>query len=230
MKKLGLIGGLSWIATARYYQIINETVQKRLGGLHSAALLVESLDFAEVARCATVDDWACAAEQIVRAAKNLEAGGADGIMICANSMHRVYSQVLDAVGIPVLHIVDEIGAKLRTDQIKSVAIVGTSNVMQDSAYRQRLVSAGGVTLLPPDAELASRIDSIVYEDLATGKVTRQAERYMKSELTDIAKKEVQAVVLSCTELEMVLDVNVNILPIYDSATIHAQAGASFILS
>jgi len=229
MKKLGLIGGLSWSSTARYYELINQAVQRERGGLHSATLLIDSLDFADVARCASQNDWECAAGHMLGAAKRLEAGGAEAVMICANSLHKVVPQVADMVGIPIIHIIDEIGAKLKADGIRKVALVGTSNVMMDRDYRQHLVSAGGVSLLPADAELAGRIDRMVYEELGVGKVTRDAERYMKSELTDIAKEDVQAAVLACTELELIVDVHANVLPIYDSALIHAEAGARFVL-
>jgi aspartate racemase len=229
MRKIGLIGGLSWTSTARYYEIINSAVQRRLGGLHSARLAVESLDFADVARCVTADDWGSAASEIVGAAKRLEAGGADGLLICANSMHKVYDEVASAVNLPVIHIVDVIGARLKQDGIRNAALVGTSNVMLDKSYRQRLVGHG-VSLLPADPELAARIDNIVYEELSTGKATRGAERYMKSELTDIAKENVQAAILACTELEMVVDVRANVLPIYDGTTIHAMAGVEFALN
>ncbi len=230
MKTLGLVGGLAWTSTTRYYEIINRAVQRSLGGLHSAPLLIDSLDFAEVARCLTSNDWDCATSQIVGAARRLEAGGAEALLICANSMHKVYDEVAGAVSIPVIHIVDEIGEKLRADNIRSVAVVGTSNVMLDPTYRQRLVAKGGVTLLPGDAELAGRIDTIVYEQLASGKANKDSERYMRSELTDIAKEDVQAIVLAATELELVVDINANVLPIYDGTAIHARAGADFILS
>jgi len=229
MKKLGLIGGLSWSSTARYYEIINQTVQRKLGGLHSATLLIDSLDFAEVARCASTNDWDCAAGQMLGAAQRLEAGGAEALMICANSLHKVVPQMKDMVGLPIIHIIDEIGARLKADGVKKAALVGTSNVMMDRDYRQHLVQAGGVSLLPADAELAGRIDQMVYEELSIGKVTRDAERYMKSELTDIAKEDVQAAILACTELELIVDVHANVLPIYDSALIHAEAGARFVL-
>jgi len=229
MKKLGLIGGLSWSSTARYYEIINQTVQRKLGGLHSATLLIDSLDFAEVARCASTNDWDCAAGQMLGAAQRLEAGGAEALMICANSLHKVVPQMKDIVGLPIIHIIDEIGARLKADGVKKAALVGTSNVMMDRDYRQHLVQAGGVSLLPADAELAGRIDQMVYEELSIGKVTRDAERYMKSELTDIAKEDVQAAILACTELELIVDVHANVLPIYDSALIHAEAGARFVL-
>ena len=229
MKKLGLIGGLSWGSTARYYQIINQGVAKRAGGLHSAPLVIESLDFAEVARCATTDDWDCAAAQLMDAAKRLETSGADGLVICANSMHVIHDRIADAISMPVLHIADAVGERMQRNDIKTAALVGTRNVMTEKFYRQRLVSYG-VSLLPPDMELAERIDRIVYEELVLGKATRESERYMKSELTDIAKQNVQAVVLACTELEMIVDVRANVLPIYDSTSIHAEAAVDFIMS
>jgi aspartate racemase len=229
MKKLGLIGGLSWTSTARYYELINRAVQERLGGLHSATLLIESLDFADLARCVTTNDWDSALVQMAASAQRLEAGGAEGLLICANSMHKLHRDIAAAVGIPVLHVVDEIGTRLKADGVKSIALVGTSNVMMDRQYRQRLASASGAALLAGDPELAGRIDRMVYEELAAGKVTRDAERYMKSELTDIAKEDVEAVVLACTELELVVNVHANVLPIYDSTIIHAEAGARFVL-
>ncbi|MDI1295584.1 MAG: amino acid racemase [bacterium] len=228
MRKLGLIGGLSWTSTARYYEIINQAVHRAKGGQHSAPLSIESLDFAEVARCATEDDWDCAAAQLIGAAQRLEQGGAGTLLICANSMHRVYDRVQAAVGVPILHIAEVVGAKMQADGVERAALIGTRNVMTEKFYRQRLVSHG-VSLLPADMELADRIDRIVYDELTVGKVSRESERYMKSELTDIAKEDVQAVVLACTELELIVDVKANVLPIYDCTSIHARAGVDFIL-
>lgn len=229
MKKLGLIGGLSWRSTARYYQIINETVAKRKGGLHSAPLLLESLDFAEIARCTTRDDWDCASALVLSAAHRLETAGAEALAICANSIHAIYDRIVDSVNVPVLHIADAVGARMQANGVKTAALVGTRNVMTEKFYRQRLVSCG-ISLLPPDMDLAGQIDRIVYEELVLGKVTRDSERFMKSEITDIAKQQVQAVVLACTELEMIVDVRANVLPIYDSTSIHAAAAVDFMLS
>ena len=228
MHKLGLIGGLSWTSTARYYEIINKAVHRAKGGQHSAPLLIESLDFADVAQCATDEDWDCAARQLIGAAKRLETAGAGTLLICANSMHRVYERVQESVRIPVLHIAEQVGRKMQADDIEKAALIGTRNVMTEKFYRQRLVGHG-VSLLPPDMELAERIDRIVYDELTVGKISRESERYMKSELTDIAKQDVQAVVLACTELELIVDVSANVLPIYDCTHIHAMAGVDFIL-
>lgn len=229
MRKFGLIGGLSWTSTARYYEILNKGVAKALGGLHSAPLAIESLDFAEVARCASAQDWDCASQQLIAAARRLEAAGAQGIAICANSMHTVYDRVQEAVSIPILHIAEAVGESMKADGITTAALIGTRNVMTEKFYRQRLV-AHGVSLLPPDMDLADQIDTIIYDELMMGKVSRSSERYLKSELTDIAKNNVQAAVLACTELEAIVDVNANVLPIYNSTSIHAKAALAFILS
>lgn len=229
MRKLGLIGGLSWTSTARYYEIINQTVHRARGGQNSAPLLIESLNFAEVARCATQEDWDSASGHLIGAAQRLEQAGAECLLICANSMHRVYESVQQAVNVPILHIADLVGEKMKAEGVEKAALIGTGNVMKEKFYRQRLV-ARGISLLPADMDLADRIDRIVYDELAVGKVSRESERFMKSEMTDIAKQDVQAVVLACTELEMIVDVKANILPIYDCTSIHAKAGAAFILS
>lgn len=228
MQKLGLIGGLSWTSTARYYQIINQAVYRTKGGQHSAPLLIDSLDFADIGRSTTDEEWDHAAKVLTASARRLEQGGAAAVLICANSMHRVYDEVQAGVEIPIIHIAEAVGRKMQADGVQRAALVGTRNVMTEKFYRQRLV-AHGISLLPPDMELAERIDRIVYEELTIGKVSRESERYMRSELTDIAKENVQAVVLACTELEMIVDVKANVLPIYDSTAIHARAGTDFIL-
>jgi aspartate racemase len=228
MRKLGLIGGLSWSSTARYYQIINEAVRRAKGGQHSAPLLIESLDFADIGRSISDEDWARTADILTASAKRLEQAGAGALLICANSMYKLYDSVQAAVGIPVIHIADAVGQRMKADGIERAALIGTSNVMTEKFYRQRLVGHG-VSLLRADTELAERIDRIVYDELTLGKVSRESERYMKSELTDIAKEDVQAAVLACTELELIVDVEANVLPIYDSTSIHAKAGVDFIL-
>ncbi|MET0370293.1 MAG: amino acid racemase [Sphingobium sp.] len=229
MRKLGLIGGLSWTSTARYYQIINEAVHRARGGQHSAPLLIESLDFAEIGRSATDEEWDRTAAILIASARRLEQAGAETLLICANSVHRVFDQVQGAVGIPIIHIADTVGRKMKADGIERAALVGTRNVMTEKFYRQRLVSHG-VSLLRADLDLADRIDKIVYEELTVGKVSRESERFMKSELTDIAKEDVQAVVLACTELELIVDVKANVLPIYDCTSIHAAAGVEFMVN
>jgi aspartate racemase len=228
MQKLGLIGGLSWTSTARYYQIINQAVYRAKGGQHSAPLLIESLDFADIGRSTTDEEWAYAAQVLTASARRLEHAGAKALLICANSMHRVYDEVQAGVDTPIINIADAVGRKMKADGVHKAALIGTRNVMTEKFYRQRLVGHG-ISLLPPDLEMAERIDRIVYEELTIGKVSRDSERYMRSELTDIAKENVQAAILACTELEMIVDVKANVLPIYDGTAIHARAGVDVIL-
>lgn len=229
MRKIGLIGGMSWTSTVRYYQIINEAVARRRGGLHSAPMLIESLDFAEVAKAQTEEEWACTAQVLIGAAQRLEAAGATALIICANSMHRLFEEVEQAVSIPILHIADAVGKKMQADGVKNAALVGTRNVMTERFYRQKLVSHG-VSLMPPDMKWAQEIDRIIYDELALGKATRTSERTMKTILTNIAQAQVQAVVLACTELEMIVDVRANVLPIYDGTHLHAMAAVEHLLS
>lgn len=229
MRKIGLIGGMSWTSTVRYYQIINEAVGKRLGGLHSAPMAVESVDFADVAKAQSDEEWARTAQVLIGAAQRLETAGATALIICANSMHRIYDEVAAAVSVPILHIADAVGQKMKADGVKNAALIGTRNVMMERFYRQRLVSHG-ISLMPPDMQWANEIDRIIYDELALGKATRNSERTMKTILTNISQAQIQAVVLACTELEMIVDVRANVLPIYDGTSLHAMAAVEHILA
>ena len=228
MRKLGLIGGMSWAATEQYYHQINRGVQKRIGNGCSAPLLIESLNSCDLSRLSGEEEWARAAEVLTASAQRLEAAGATAIMISANSMYRVADAVQAAIGVPLINIIDKTGAKLRADGIKSVAIIGTRNVMAERWYRQRLVSTG-VTLAPFDADRVEAIDNIIYDELMQGKVSEASRRVKKTYITDIANQEVEAIVLACTELTMIVDPDANVLPIYDTTRIHTAAGVEWIL-
>ena len=227
MRKLGLIGGMSWVSTRTYYDCINRAVQ-RTDPKASAPLLIESLDFAQLYRLQDDRDWKRAAGVLADSAKRLEGAGAGALIIGANSMHRVYDEVAAGVQVPIFHIADCVGERMAADGVKSAALLGTRNVMTESFYRRRLV-AHGVDLMPPDMTYAEALDRIIYDELVVGKATRDAERALKTMLTEIDKDGAQAVVLACTELEMVVDVDANVLPIYDSTRIHAQKAAEWIL-
>ncbi|WP_373486407.1 aspartate/glutamate racemase family protein [Blastomonas sp.] len=228
MRKIGLIGGMSWASTETYYRLINREVQKRVGSLCSAPLVIESLNFCDIARITAPEDWDVAAERLIEAARSLETSGATAILICANSMHKVYDRVQAEVSVPIVHIADCVGEKMKSDGIKRAAIIGTRNVMLESFYRQRLVRHG-IGLLAPKMERVEEIDRIIYEELMAGRALRESERTMKTFLTNIAKEDVQAVVLGCTELDMIIDTKANVLPIYDGTAIHAHAAVDWIL-
>ncbi|QJB69399.1 aspartate/glutamate racemase family protein [Parasphingorhabdus halotolerans] len=229
MRKIGLIGGMSWVSTASYYSRINGEVQRKLGGFSSAHMLIESVNFSEYARLQSDDDWDAAAGLMTRSAKRLEASGATAILICSNAMHKIYDQVQPEVGVPILHIADCIGDKMVADGITSATLLGTRNVMTEGFYRKRLVGKG-VTLTPPDEERVEEIDRIIYEELMFSQATRDSERTMKTYITNIAKGDTEAIILGCTELDLIIDTKANILPIYDSTEIHADAAVDWILS
>ena len=228
MRKLGLIGGMSWVSTRTYYDEINRLVQQRTDGRSSAPLLIESLDFAQIYALKDDADWERGAKILTASARRLEKAGAGALIICANSMHRVYDQVAEAVSVPIFHIAECVGERMGADKVEKAALFGTSNVMTESFYRRRLV-AHGVDLLPPDLDYAEELDRIIYEQLMVGKATRDAERTLKTMITVKEQDGAHAIVLACTELDMIVDVDANVLPIYDSTRIHAQKAAEWIL-
>lgn len=228
LRKLGLIGGMSWVSTRTYYEQINRIVQRRGDGLSSAPLLIESLDFSQLAGLVDEADWDRAAGVLGESARRLAGAGAEALVIGANSMHRVYDRVAAAVDIPVFHIAECVGERMAADKCTTAALIGTSNVMIESFYRERLV-AHGVDLLPPDMGFVEQVDRIIYEELMVGKVSRAAERMLKTLITVKQQEGARAIVLACTELELIVDVDANVLPIYDSARIHAEKAANWIL-
>lgn len=228
MRKLGLIGGMSWYSTELYYARINKQVLRRTNGTCNAPLLIESLNFCDVGKARTDEDWAHVAEVLTASAKRLEQAGATAILICANSMHKVFDKVAAAVSIPLIHIADAVGAKMKADAVPSAALLGTANVMAENWYRQRLVQHG-VSLLPAEMDDVKDLDRIIYDELMHGIVKRDSERTLKTLITEIDQEGIKAVVLGCTELSMVIDTKANVLPIYDSAEIHADAGVDWIL-
>ena len=228
MRKVGLIGGMSWVSTRTYYEHLNRIVRKRVGPLASAPLLIESLDFSELARLSTEQEWARATKVLVASARRLERAGAGALIIGANSMHKGYDEVAAAVKVPIIHIADAVGEAMAADKVKSAALIGTRNVMTESFYRQRLI-AHGVALQAPDLGNVEAIDRIIYDELMQGKVSRAAERTLKTIIALREQAGAEAIVLACTELEMVVDVDANVLPIYDGTRIHAEAAADWIL-
>ena len=228
MRKLGLIGGMSWVSTRTYYSHINTLVQAGTDRRSSAPLLIESLDFSQLYAVREQEGWDKAASILSDSAKRLESCGAGAVIIAANSMHKVYDTVAAAVSVPILHIAECVGEAMAADGVTSAALLGTRNVMTESFYRRRLV-AHGVDLMPPDMDYAEALDRIIYDELVVGKPSRDAQRALKTMITEIEQDGGKAVVLACTELELVVDVDANVLPIYDSTRIHAEKAAEWIL-
>jgi aspartate racemase len=228
LRKLGLIGGMSWLSTRTYYDHINKLVQARAGWPASAPLLIESLDFSKLARLQSEAEWKRAAATLVASARRLEKAGASALIIGANSMHKVYSEVAGSVKVPIIHIADCVAERMAAKGVRKAALIGTRNVMLESFYRQKLI-ARDIELLAPEMQFVETLDRIIYDELLQGKATRQSERELKTILTNLAQDGAEAVVLGCTELEMVVDVDANVLPIFDCTLIHAEAAVEWIM-
>ena len=228
MRKLGLIGGMSWVSTAMYYEQINKGVAKRAGGLASAPLLMESFDFAPVAEMQAAGEWERLGALMADCARRLEAAGAEGLILCSNTMHKLSDEIVGAVSIPLLHIGEVTAEKLAADGVKRAGLIGTRYTMGESFYRERL-EAQGIAVSVPDPATAQEIDRIIFEELAKGQVLRQSERRLKTCLTEMGKARQQAVILGCTELVMLVDPGANVLPVYDTTALHAKAAVEWIL-
>ncbi|MEP3759112.1 MAG: amino acid racemase [Marinomonas sp.] len=228
MRKIGLIGGMSWVSTGMYYDFINRYVQRRSEAFVSPPIVMESLNFADLHGLLAEEDWARAGEALAASAKRLEQAGATAILICANSMHKVYDTVAASVSVPVLHIADCVGEAMKAAGATNAALIGTRNVMTESFYRQRLI-AHGVDLAAPDMKNVDIVDRIIYEELMVGKKIRDSERELRTIITKKQQDGLEAIVLACTELDMIVDVDANVLPIFDSTRIHCQAAADWIL-
>lgn len=230
MRKLGIIGGVSWTSTALYYEQINKAVAARLGGLHSASLVIESLDFADVARMQRADEWLALGHLAGDTASRLVAAGAEGLIMASNTMHRVHEDVAKAAGsVPLLHIGDAVGEQLAREGVQRLALLGTGFTMSQPFVRERIESRG-IQLAQLDPEWMKEVDRIIYEELAAGRVVRDSQRKLKTLITELGKKKVQAVVLGCTELVLAVDVRANVLPVYDSTAIHARVAAEWMLA
>ncbi len=229
MRKLGIIGGMSWSSTALYYEHINRAVAQRLGGLHSAPLAIESVDFAPIAAMEHAGEWDAIAKIVVDAAKRLEASGAEGLVIACNTAHKSYEAVGANVRIPVLHIGDAAADRLVADGRTRVALLGSRFTMTEPFIRDRLESRG-ISLVPINQGWLDEVDRIIFKELAAGRVVRDSQRKLKTLITELAKQKVQAVVLGCTELVLAVDVRANVIPVYDTTAIHACAAVDWMLA
>ena len=228
MRKLGIIGGTSWSSTALYYDHLNRGVAQRLGGLHSARLVIESLDLAPFAEMELAGDWDGVACVTLESARRLEAAGAEGIIITSNTGHKVYDAVAPKVGVPMLHIGEATASQLAEDGRRRVALLGTRFTMLEPHIRSRLEDRG-ISLVPIEDIWVKEVDRIIFEELAAGRVIRDSQRKLKTLITELAKQKVQAVVLGCTELVLAVDVRANVLPVYDTTAIHARASLEWML-
>jgi aspartate racemase len=229
MRKLGIVGGTSWSSTALYYDHINRAVARRLGGLHSARLVIESLDFeSDYARFHRSGDWDSANRVVADAAARLKAAGAEGILLASNTMHKAVDEVRGATSLPIVDIREATAAELVADRRTRIALLGTRFTMTEpfarEAYEER-----GIVVQELSPEWRAEVDRIIYEELAAGHVVRDSQRKLKTLIVELSRQRVQAVVLGCTELILAVDARANVLPVYDTTAIHARAAVEWML-
>lgn len=224
MQTIGLIGGMSWESTATYYQVINETIRAQLGGLHSAKILLCSVDFYEIEVCQANGEWDKSAAILADAAQCLEKAGADFIVICTNTMHKVVPQIERYISIPILHIADATADALLMDSVHKVALLGTKYTMTQTFYKDRIL-AKGIDVLIPETDDMDTINRIIYEELCLGVISEQSKCEYLRIVDDLARSGAQAVILGCTEIGMLIKQNDTHIPLYDTAQIHAMKAA-----
>lgn len=224
MKTIGLIGGMSWESTLTYYQIINECVKERLGGLHSAKIVLYSVDFAEIEACQSHGDWDRSAEILGAAAKALERAGADFIIICTNTMHKVAPQIQSMTAVPILHIADATAEALEKDHVATAALLGTKYTMTQSFYRDRLTSRG-ISVVVPDPEDIETVNSVIFDELCLGVISDASRKAFSRIIQKLKAVGAEAVILGCTEIGLLIDQKDSVLPVYDTTLIHGSAAA-----
>lgn len=224
MKTIGLLGGMSWESTVTYYQIINESVKRELGGFHSAKVLLYSVDFAEIEKCQADGDWEKSADILSVAAENLEKAGADFIVICTNTMHKVAPRIQSRITIPIIHIAEATADELKKHNITKVALLGTKYTMTQDFYKDKLIEAGIVVLIP-DEQGVEAVNNIIYNELCLGIISEPSKEKYRNIIENLAKKGAQGVILGCTEIGLLIQQEDVDLPIFDTTRIHASKAA-----
>ncbi len=229
MKTIGLIGGMSWESTQTYYRLINEGVKAELGGLHSAKLVLYSVDFAEIESLQHQGNWPATAEILIIAAQALERAGANFILICTNTMHKVAEQVQLAISIPLLHIADATARVLKNDKIKRVGLLGTRFTMEQTFYRERLEHQGIQVIIPNDVQRV-RVHTVIYNELCLGKINNESKQDYLEIVTSLKDQGAEGVILGCTEIGLLIQRSDTDVTIYDTTEIHAQEAVNVALN
>ncbi len=230
MKTIGLLGGMSWESTVSYYQIINELVGRRLGGLHSAKILMYSVDFDPIEKLQHQGNWNGTAEILTDAARRLERGGADFMLICTNTMHKVEPEISSSVSIPVLHIADATADALIAEQIDKVGLLGTAFTMEQDFYKGRLEEKFRLQVLIPDTEERRQVHDIIYQELCLGTIRESSRKTYLGIIDNLAKKGAEAVILGCTEIALLVGQEKTGVPLFDTTRIHAEKAVDLALS
>lgn len=229
MKTVGLLGGMSWESTVTYYQIINKTVKEKLGGLHSAKILMYSVDFAEIEKLQASGNWEQSAEILANAAWRLEKAGADFIVICTNTMHKVAPQIQSRITIPILHIADATADELTKADIKTVALLGTKYTMTQDFYKRRINDKNIKVLIPKDEDIEI-VNHVIYDELCRGIISENSRQEYIRIISSLQKKGAQGVILGCTEIGLLISQKDSPIPVFDTTLIHARKAALEMLN
>jgi aspartate racemase len=229
-KVIGLLGGMSWESSAEYYRIINELVRDQLGGLHSARCLMWSFDFATVEALQHAGRWDDATALMIDAARRLERGGADFILICTNTMHRMADDVQAAVGIPILHIADPTAERIKAAGLRRIGLLGTAFTMEQDFYKGRLVSQHGLDVLVPEDADRATVHRIIYEELVQGRVEPASRAAYRDVIARLVGRGAEAVILGCTEIMLLVKPEDSSVPLFDTTAIHAEAAVERALA
>lgn len=230
MKTIGMLGGMSWESTTSYYKALNEGVKQALGGFHSARICLYSVDFDQIEKLQAKGDWPETAVILSNAARSVEAGGADFLIICTNTMHKVAPEIERAVNIPVLHIADATAERLVADKVKRVGLLGTRFTMEQDFYKDRLSDKYGIEVVVPGGEERHIVHEIIFSELCLGKISsRSREKYLKI-IDKLQAKGAEAVILGCTEIALLVQQKHTAVPLYDTTEIHAAQAVKFALS
>ncbi len=229
MKTIGLLGGMSWESTALYYRLINEGVRQRLGGLHSAKIAMVSVDFHDIEVMQANDDWTAAAAALAESAKQVEAAGADCLLICTNTMHLVAPAVEAAISIPLLHLADATATQIRNDGVSRVGLLGTRFTMEKDFYRERL-EAQGLSVLVPEADGRETVNAVIYDELCLGDIRPSSREAFVSIIDELRSRGAEAIIEGCTEIGLLVGSQDTDVPLYDTTRIHARAAVDFALA
>lgn len=224
MKTIGLIGGMSWESTVTYYQIINEVIKKELGGLHSAKILLYSVDFAEIEECQAQGEWEKSADILSLAAQNLEKAGADYIAICTNTMHKVVPQIQERINIPIIHIAKATADELKACQITKVGLLGTKYTMLQEFYKEQLINAGIEVLIPNEQDIEI-VNNVIYNELCLGIIKEKSKEEYCRIIKELTKRGAQGIILGCTEIGLLIEQKDSVIPVFDTTHIHATKAA-----
>ncbi|WP_278183539.1 aspartate/glutamate racemase family protein [Vibrio misgurnus] len=222
MKTIGMLGGMSWESTASYYKAINESVRHKLGGLHSAKICMYSVDFNEIERLQHQGKWAETAKILSKAASRIESGGADFLLICTNTMHKVAPEIESSISIPILHIADATAKKLVSDGIKKVGLLGTRFTMEQDFYKQRIIDRFGVEVIVPNADEQTVIHDIIYNELCLGIIKQNSRNQYLEIINGLYHQGAEAIILGCTEIALLVQQEHTDIPLYDTTAIHAE--------